>query len=152
MRALAAWLPVLSSCWRHGDVRYVKKRSVVSHVLYGSVKITSYDRVAEDEATGSGAGSSRSRTGSSWFGGGFGGGFRGSAGAAAAAAMPQQQQQQQQLASLRSSAWYNAPHTSRLTPTMASFHELEAGGDGEPRAAGSGAVGRPCVCCFVSRN
>jgi len=121
----------LSSCLRHGlgvvtfgARNNQNNRSVVSHVLYGSVKITSYDRVAE-EAAGSGGGSSRSRTGS-WFGGGFGGGFRGSAAAAA-------EQQQNQLSSLCSSAWYNAPHTSRLMPTMANFHELEAGRDGETK-------------------
>ena len=109
----------------------------MSHVLYGSVKITSYDRVADGTADvaadgsgggGGGGGSDSSRGGSSrsWFGGSFLG--------SAAAAMVQPQQQQQQLASLRSSTWYSAPHTSRLMATMANFHELEAGRDGEPQA------------------
>eukprot|EP00903_Cladosiphon_okamuranus_P012342 g11571.t1 len=108
--------------------------SVLSHVLYGSVKITSYDCVMEDTTAAAGGGGAggggaggrgpaRNRTGS-WFRGGFGGGFRGTA---AAAARPQQQHR---MASLRASAWYSAPHTSRLTPSMANVHELEAGRDG----------------------
>lgn len=129
----------------------------MSHVLYGSVKITSYDCVAEDATTaasgggagagvgGGGRGSARSRAGA-WFGGGFGGGFRGSA---AAAAQPQQQQQQH-VASLRASAWYSAPHTSRLTPSMANVHELEAGSDGESDKQPTRDVAVAAVC--VGRN
>lgn len=113
-------------------IRSTHERSVVSHVLYGSVKITSYDCVVEDATAtasgggggGGGRGSARNRTGSSWFGGGFGGGFRGPAAAA-------QPQQHHHVASLRASAWHSAPHTSRLTPSMANVHELEAGSDGE---------------------
>ncbi|CAM9628766.1 unnamed protein product [Ascophyllum nodosum] len=74
---------------------------VVSHVLYGSVKITSYDRLQADSD------SNASR-------------LRGS----------NQQGGQPQLASLRESGWHNAPHTSRLSPGVANIHELEAGGDG----------------------
>lgn len=101
----------------------------MSHVLYGSVKITSYDRVADSTAAmagggGGGGGSSRRASGSSWFGGGFGGGFR----APAAEAQPQHQHQ---LASLLASAWHHAPHTSRLMPNIANIHELEAGIHGE---------------------
>lgn len=118
----------------------MKYRCVVSHVLYGSVKITAYDRVPESTSAMAGGGggyggdiggdvrSSIRAPGSAWFGGGFGGGFRAPA---AEAAAPAQLQHQHQLASLRASAWHHAPHTSRLTPSMANIHELEAGSHGE---------------------
>ena len=87
----------------HGHfIAGVHHRCVVSHVLYGSVKITSYDRLQADSD------SNASR-------------LRGS----------NQQGGQPQLASLRESGWHNAPHTSRLSPGVANIHELEAGGDGE---------------------
>lgn len=86
----------------------------MSQVLYGSVKITSYDHVAESTAE--------------MAGGGFGGGFRAPA---AEAAAPTQPQHRHQLASLLASAWHHAPHTSRLMPTIANVHEIEAGNHGE---------------------
>lgn len=76
----------------------------MSHVLYGSVKITCYDRI-EGGAAAAGAGPSE--------------------GASLGSTL-----QSSQMAALRGCGWHSAPHTSRLTPSIANVHEIEAGMEG----------------------
>lgn len=91
----------------------------MSHILYGAVKITSYDRMREGTSS-SGAYPSSGPSGmmafAARFGFGDGGGYAGDGGA---------------LAVLRESEWRASPHTSCLTEYKANVHQLEAGQQGE---------------------
>lgn len=89
----------------------------MSHALYGTVKITCYDRVHESRGGASGgasAGASLRQFATQTFGGGSG----------------RSSGRQSDQAVLHRSAWHEAPHTSCLTPHKANIHRLEAGHQG----------------------
>lgn len=113
------------------------RRFVISRVLYGSVKITSYDRHQGEPGNSSrvrgssqpqGRGGAAAGAAAAGRGGGGGGGGH-----------------PPLLATLRSSSWYCAPHTSALSPTVANFHEIEAGEDGERSLSPDGVFWPSCL-------
>lgn len=109
-------------------------RSVVSHILYGTVKITCYDRVQENVASASQGGHTPAAWGYPMQGQDFGSEGRGLGGGGGGGGGARWGEtffgQQPDLSVLRESAWHQAPHTSCLTPSKANVHQLEAGNHG----------------------